>query len=217
MVFRRDKQGGDAFQRQISALRQQLGGSGEDADYEEDAPPNEGPNSDEAFTQNRYEPESQSYQRQGYQGDYGYEDDFTASIADAPVPTVPAPDSQVTVINHDTTWKGEVTSEGSMHILGRYEGIIRAREDVYILEEATVAAEVHAKNVVVSGRYDGEVICESRFEVLPSGRVQGAVRAPVLVVHDGAEINGSIQMTNLETPRQAPASLVRRREAAGGE
>jgi len=217
MVFRRDKQGGDAFQRQISALRQQLGGSGDEGDFEEDAPLEEGQYSDEPFAQSRYEAESQPYQRQEYQGEYSYEEDFSASIADAPVPAIPVADSQVTVINHDTTWKGEVSSEGSMHILGRYDGIIRAREDVYILDEATVAAEVHAKNVVVSGRYDGEVICESRFEVLPTGRVQGSVRAPVLIVHDGAEINGSIQMTNLETPRQAPTSLVRRREAAGGE
>lgn len=217
MVFRRDKQGGDAFQRQISALRQQLGGADEHAEYEDDQPQDDGGYGNDAYSATRYEPEEQTYQRQGYQADYAYEEIRDDASYESAVPAIPVPDSQVTVINHDTTWKGEVQSEGSMHILGRYDGVIRAKEDVYILDESTVAAEVHAKNVVVSGKYDGEVTCDGRFEVLPNGRVNGAVRAPVFVVHDGGQINGSIQMTSLETPRQAPTSLVRRREAAGGE
>ncbi len=210
MVFRRDKQGGDAFQRQISALRQQLG-SGPDEDEFDDR--------DQGAESAEYAPESYSpsgYEQDDYQADYGYGDAPGALEQYEPeAPAIPVADSQMTVVSHDTTWKGEVSSEGSMHVHGRYDGVIRAREDVFILEEATVSAEVHARNVVVAGRYDGDVTCESRFEVLPTGRVQGAVRAPVLIVHDGAEINGSIQMTNLETPRQAPTSLVHRREAAG--
>ncbi|MGD9714548.1 MAG: polymer-forming cytoskeletal protein [Thermomicrobiales bacterium] len=217
MVFRRDKQGGDAFQRQISALRQQLGSGPDDEGFEDaEATDENAPYAEQSYASGRYEQQDASYQRQEYQPDYAYEEETSISTFESQVPAIPAIDSQVTVINHDTTWKGEVSSEGSMHILGRYDGVIRAKEDVYILDEAMVSAEVHARNVVVSGRYDGEVTCDTRFEVLPTGRVNGSVRAPVLVVHDGAEINGSIQMTNLETPRQAPTSLVRRREASTG-
>ena len=57
--------------------------------------------------------------------------------------------------------------------------------------------------------------CRARFEVLPTGRVQGTVRAPVLVVHEGAEINGSVHMTDPGGERQEPTSLVHRREAMG--
>jgi cytoskeletal protein CcmA (bactofilin family) len=121
----------------------------------------------------------------------------------------------MTVVSHNTVWKGEIDSEESMHIHGRFDGVIRAQQDVFILEEATVAAEVTAQNVVIAGRYDGEVSCRARFEVLPTGRVQGTVRAPVLVVHEGAEINGSVHMTDPGGERQEPTSLVHRREAMG--
>ncbi len=214
MVFRRDHKGGEAFQRQISALRQQLGGESGDQEFDDgEQPPQE---SAYGYSPGNYEPEDQPY-RGGYRSDYPYEDQPAVESFESPVATVPVADAHMTVISNDTTWKGEVSSEGSMHIHGQYDGVIKAREDVYILEEAVVAAEVHARNVVVAGRYNGAVSCETRFEVLPSGRVQGSVRAPVLIVHDGAEINGSIQMTTSETVRPAPASLVSRRASASSE
>jgi cytoskeletal protein CcmA (bactofilin family) len=209
MVFRRDKQGGDAFQRQISALRQQLGGAPQDDEFEEEGPPGE-PGGYPA------EPYGEDERLYGFQPQYEEPESASAIEPYEPaLPAIPLADAQVTVVSHDTVWNGEIDSQGSMHIHGRLDGVIRAKDDVYILEEATVAAEVNARNVVISGRYEGAVTCESRFEVLPTGRVRGNVRAPVLVVHDGAEINGSIQMTNLESVRPAPTPLVQRREATG--
>ena len=72
MVFRRENKGGDAFQRQISALRQQLGGSAEDAEFEGD----EGAAEEESyissgFAPGGYESEEPSYRGGGYREDYG--------------------------------------------------------------------------------------------------------------------------------------------------
>jgi cytoskeletal protein CcmA (bactofilin family) len=220
MVFRRDNKGGDAFQRQISALRQQLGGSEQpEEEYDEGerqtaeqsgyAPP--------SYPDQVYEDEAGAYGRGSYAGDYDYTEE-PASAVDSyqpQTPAIPVAEPQMTVVSHNTVWKGEIDSEESMHIHGKFDGVIRAQQDVYILEEATVAAEVTAQNVVIAGRYNGEVSCRARFEVLPTGRVQGSVRAPVLVVHEGAEINGSVQMTDAGNDRQEPTSLVHRREAMG--
>ncbi len=221
MVFRRDNKGGDAFQRQISALRQQLGGGdprGDEFAGEEREIDDSQPYAQDAYSDPGYEREPAAYGRGSYGTEYAFAGDAPAVEAEGyepRLPAIPAADAQMTVVSHDTAWKGEVSSEGSMHIHGRFEGVIRAQEDVFILDEATVEAEVNARNVVIAGRYDGEVSCGVRFEVLPTGRVQGNVRAPVLVVHDGAEINGSIQMSDLEADRPAPTSLVHRREAMG--
>ncbi|MCC6945199.1 MAG: polymer-forming cytoskeletal protein [Thermomicrobiales bacterium] len=215
MVFRRDNKGGEAFQRQISALRQQLGGSAEDEMFEGDEGAiDEASYNNPGYSPGGYEPEDTSYRDSGYRAEYAYEEESAVDSYSVPASAIPAADASMTVVSNDTSWKGEVDSEGSMHIHGRYDGVIRAREDVFILEEAIVSAEVHARNVVIAGNYSGDVWCETRFEVLPSGRVQGAVRAPELVVHDGAVINGSIQMTDIEPAGSrpaAPASLVARR------
>lgn len=218
MVFRRDNKGGDAFQRQISALRQQLGGSEAPGEFDEDEmaeseSPSYAPSS---YSDPAYDGERERYSQDQYGLDYDQGSrEVTAEDYGSRAVSVPQADSQMTVVSHDTSWKGEIESAGSMHIHGRFEGVIRAEEDVYILEEAQVSAEVTARNVVIAGNYDGEVNCSARFEVLPTGRVKGSVRSPVLVVHDGAEINGSIQMTDLNAERPEPTSLVHRREAKG--
>jgi cytoskeletal protein CcmA (bactofilin family) len=223
MVFRRDNKGGDAFQRQISQLRQQLGGSGGDQaeeGYQEDDRPvaEQQGYAPTPYSDQGYEDEGSAYGRGSYAGEYDYVEESTSAVDtyQPQAPVIPTAEPQMTVVSHNTVWKGEIDSEESMHIHGKFDGVIRAQQDVYILEEATVAAEVTAQNVVIAGRYDGEVTCRTRFEVLPTGRVQGTVRAPVLVVHEGAEINGSIQMTDAGSERQEPTSLVHRREAMGG-
>jgi cytoskeletal protein CcmA (bactofilin family) len=215
MVFRRDNKGGDAFQKQISQLRQQLGGAGEDEDEFEDEPGRRQEFAPDAYTASRYQEEPQ-YSGVGDDLPYDSRTDVAPVGSYEPqLPAIPVADAQMTVVSQNTRWKGEITSEGSMHVHGQFEGVIRADEDVYILTEASVAAEIRARNVVIAGQYDGEVTCGARFEVLPTGRVTGAVKAPVLVVHDGAQINGSIQMTPTERERTEPTSLVHRRESAG--
>ncbi len=217
MVFRRDNKGGDAFQRQISALRQQIGGDQPEDEFEDEGQlPRSQDYAPASFDDPAYEEQGVQPGNPRYEPDYQYiEETIPATSYDPQLPAIPVADPQMTVVSHNTSWKGEIISEGSMHIHGKFEGVIRADQDVFILDEATVSAEVRAQNVVIAGQYDGEVSCGNRFEVLPSGRVQGSVRAPVLVVHDGAQINGSIQMTSSEKERPEPTSLVHRREAAG--
>ncbi len=202
MVFRKDTKV-DSFQRQISALRQQLGPDGEPA---LDPAPRQA------------EPE-----RGGYDG-YGsrearlapaypapVEDDFGPIDADDPVPFPPALDARTSVVAHDTAWKGDLQSDGSVHVHGRVEGSLTARADIFVAEEATVEATITAENVAVAGNVRGTIRCSGRFEVLPQGRVSGEVFAPVLVVHEGASVNAAVSMTAVE----APASI-RRRIARSG-
>jgi cytoskeletal protein CcmA (bactofilin family) len=205
VVFRKDTKV-DAFQRQISALRQQLG---PDADPAALAPATRQP-----------EPE-----RGGYDG-YGsrearlapapaypapVEDDFGPIDADDPIPFPPTLDARTSVVAHDTTWKGDLQSDGSVHVHGKVEGSLTARADVFVAEEATVEATIAAENVSVAGNVRGTIRCSGRFEVLPQGRVSGEVFAPVLVVHEGATVNASVSMTAAE----APASIRRRLARSG--
>lgn len=226
MVFRKDNKV-DAFQRQISALRQQLG-TGEDAE-EESQPAAEGRTPVE-----RPAP-TDSFQRPGGYGATfndaptgarGFGDFASAAPAsgegggivgspDPELPAVPVVDARTTVIAHDTTWKGDLDSQGTIHVHGRFEGAIRAGADVYIADDADVDANVIATNVVVAGLMKGSVRCSSRFEVLPSGRVSGDILAPTLVVHEGATLTGQFRMGAEESAESPPAAVVQRRAARG--
>lgn len=210
MVFRRDSKT-DSFQRQMSALRQQIGGD-EEAESRNQS-------------RERSYPSDRAAASESTSGAYGF-GNFATSVSESagdqqmtPVapelPAIPTVDAQTTVIAHDTTWKGEIQSNGSVHVHGRLEGAIHAQNDIYIAEDADVDATVTATNVVIGGLVKGTIRCESRFEVLPSGRVSGDIQAPTLVVHEGATLTGQVRMGTQETAEAKPTPVVQRRAARG--
>ncbi len=233
MVFRKESKV-DAFQRQISALRQQLGGAdeAEDEDRTEEravapyddaaAPVDEG-----RTTAN--DPSSAAAVGTAGRDDSGYgfgsfvaaparQSEAPAAAPFAPVaeaPAVPEPptDGAASVIAHDASWKGDFQSDGSLHVRGRVEGTLRARDSIFVAEEAVVDATMAAASVVIAGRVQGAIRCDDRFEVLPQGRVGGEVQSPTLVIHEGAVMNAQIRMGAPERAEQAPAPVVHRRSA----
>jgi cytoskeletal protein CcmA (bactofilin family) len=232
MVFRRDNKSGDAFQRQMSALRQQLGNEGEaEAPGAEQTSPagysgyNEPANSGSfSSALNSALARASSFNEGDIpQAPVQYEAPITGDIEpeDPALPEIPAVDAQTTVIAQDATWKGEITTDGTIHVYGRFEGSIKARQDVFIAADSQVDATINAGTVLVAGNLKGTIRGESRFEVLPTGRVNGDVLSPTLVVHEGAVIAGQIRMGGAEAPaanepQAAPAaSVIQRRPARG--
>lgn len=211
MVFRRDSKV-DAFQRQISALRQQLGGEhpGEFA-LESTTPSGAGyrdalPELRDITTGSTVLP---------------YADSFSAEpVSIAPVPLanidIPSIDTQTTVIAHTTAWKGTLEATGSLHVHGRVEGAIVAGDDVFIAEEAEVDASVSATRVIVAGSILGSIHCTERVEILSRGRVSGDIRSPILVVHEGAIVAGNLQMTSGKESKMSSSQHVSARVAHGG-
>jgi cytoskeletal protein CcmA (bactofilin family) len=201
VVVRKDSKV-DAFHRQISALRHQLGG--EQHDLALPAP----------------------VQRQTARTDNAYRSDFavlddldleparstresldTAVMAEPEfsLPAIPAADTLTSVIAHTTTWNGSLESSGSLHVHGRVDGSLTAHDDVYVAEEAEVDATITAANVTIAGNVRGTIHCAQRFEVLPRGRVAGDVNAPVVVIHEGAILVGAISMATRAESRGSMA------------
>ncbi len=214
MVFRKDR-GGDSFQRQISALRQQLGGDVDEVD--ESIVAESAGGVEEAYVSTRrYEPPVQQYDSNRYSYEQPVTEIVEATPSNEPAPPpIPVVDGQTTVISPNATWKGEIVAEGSMQILGKFEGDIKVRDELFILDNANVDGTIAAGTVVVSGRYNGTLNCNQRLEVLPSGRVRGEVFAPSLVVHNGAVINSKIRMTGSPDAEQPVPAAVHRRSHRG--
>ena len=134
------------------------------------------------------------------------------------VPSIPAVDPDTAIVARNTSWKGDISSEGSVHVLGVFEGSIKARETIFVAEGAQVDAALTAESVVVAGQTKGSIRSSNRFEVLPSGRVAGDIVAPTFVVHEGATIAGQLRMNPAEAlpePAPAPTPVVQRRSNRG--
>jgi cytoskeletal protein CcmA (bactofilin family) len=133
------------------------------------------------------------------------------------LPDIPAIDAQTSVIAHATSWNGTFDSSGSLHIHGKVEGALTARDDVFIAEEAEVDAVITATNVIVAGNVRGTIRCADRFEVLPRGRIIGDINAPVMVVHEGALIAGEVSMSSSGASLPSSSPPLSARAARGGD
>jgi cytoskeletal protein CcmA (bactofilin family) len=211
VVFRRDSKV-DAFQRQISALRHQLGGESDDA-------PN--PDRDHPLSLSREGPYLSEYPEFPSTGSdltsvsRGLTDSLDPRLADPAAPPIPAIDTHTSVIADSTAWSGDLESSGSLHIHGRVEGSLTARDTIFVAEEADVQAVIRAANVTVAGSVRGSVHCAERFEVLPRGKVSGDIHAPAIAIHDGALVAGEITMAPVSDSRVSLGPSVR--VARGGD
>ena len=226
MVFRRDNKV-DQFQNQMKSLRQQIGGAAADRPQEDDAPIPD--LEDERFPREAYAPppnpreqDAGGYSFGSFPAQTAPEQTPVAAPTAPEVPHIPASDSQVSVVATATVWKGELESEGSMHIYGRVEGALRAREDIGLAAGSEVNATVQARRVIAGGTVTGSIRAIDRFEALPQCQVNADVQAPVFVVHEGASISGQLKMGSGDggsgesrTDRSGSPAIIQRRARTG--
>ena len=104
--------------------------------------------------------------------------------------------SKVANIGKAISIRGDLTGNEDMVIEGQVEGKVDLpNNQLTVGANGNVKAEIHAKGVVIIGHVVGNVIGVERVEIQATGSVEGDVTAPKLVVAEGAQINGAIQMT----------------------
>ena len=110
--------------------------------------------------------------------------------------------------------KGELSGSEDLTIDGKVEGKISLNgQHVTIGPNGHVTAEIHAKSVIVGGQMKGNVIADDRVEIAATGSMLGDVRAPRVVLVDGARFKGSIDMDG-KGPATTTASTTSTRSTA---
>ncbi len=113
----------------------------------------------------------------------------------------------VAAIGSTIVFSGELTGDEDLEILGKVKGRIELpSHQLTVGEGGSVTAEIEAKSVLVIGEICGNVTATERVEIQANGIVQGDVRAPRLLILEGAVVNGSIEMTRADGPTRAKAS-----------
>lgn len=103
--------------------------------------------------------------------------------------------SKVASIGKSLHVKGELSGNEDLVIEGTVEGKITLTGfSVTIGQTGRVAAEIHAKSVVVGGQVKGNINADERVEVSATGAMVGDVRSPRVVLADGAKFKGSVDM-----------------------
>jgi cytoskeletal protein CcmA (bactofilin family) len=104
--------------------------------------------------------------------------------------------SKVANIGKAISIRGDLTGNEDMVIEGQVEGKVDLpNNQLTVGANGKVKAEIHAKGIVIVGEVIGNVVGLERIEIQATGRVEGDVTAPKLVVAEGAQLNGAIQMS----------------------
>ncbi len=99
-------------------------------------------------------------------------------------------DEKVTVIDAQADFEGKLKGKDAV-IQGRFRGEIALTGRLVIAEGAKVEAAVSADAVEAAGELKGDVQARS-FTLADKARIQGTIDAKVLVVREGAWLNGSV-------------------------
>jgi cytoskeletal protein CcmA (bactofilin family) len=114
----------------------------------------------------------------------------------APTPVVvPAPRATTCVIGAKTTVKGDVLGDEDVQVEGTVEGLVRISRDLKIGASGVVRATVEAASVVISGELVGDCKATTRVEIQATGRLTGNIRAPKIVIAEGAMFRGNSDMS----------------------
>jgi cytoskeletal protein CcmA (bactofilin family) len=105
-----------------------------------------------------------------------------------------APASGMTFIGANVTIEGTITGSEPVMIEGTIRGSIDLQSDLRVGTKARIDATVHARNVTVEGRLTGDISADERVELVASAAVEGNIKAPKIVVAEGAKFRGNVDM-----------------------
>ncbi len=92
----------------------------------------------------------------------------------------------------------------NLKISGKFEGELDTKGTLAIGEKADVKATMIKGDVItISGKVRGDIISNRRLELIPPAKVIGNIKAPILVINEGAMLKGKCQMP-IESEKDQP-------------
>src|SRR5206468_6083179 len=87
-----------------------------------------------------------------------------------------------TVLGPDASFKGEMSFEKGLRLMGKFEGKINTSGRLHIAKEAKMQADVEAGAIMVEGEVRGNLTASDRVELKQSARYEGDLLASKMVV-----------------------------------
>ncbi len=98
------------------------------------------------------------------------------------------------IIGEGIQVRGNLSGEGDLVVEGRIEGHISLQDHMIIETDGTVVADAEVQELTVNGKLSGNIDAADRVSISSSATVTGDIRAPRVIIEDGARFRGSIEM-----------------------
>jgi cytoskeletal protein CcmA (bactofilin family) len=122
----------------------------------------------------------------------------------------------ISFLGKGTEFDGKLTFRGTVRIDGHFKGEISCDGNVIVGEEAVVEADMHVSYIVITGEVRGNITADQRVDIRASAKVFGNIRAPSVVMDQGALFWGETQMHQTEQAGKAKSALIGSDEYASG-
>lgn len=106
-----------------------------------------------------------------------------------------------TIIGSEAYFQGTLTAKGSLRVDGRIDGSIVDAKTVTIGKTGKVKGDISCEICYTRGEVRGNVVALDHVEVLSGSRLDGDIRAPRIMLEEGAIFNGNCTM---DTSKGAP-------------
>jgi len=103
-------------------------------------------------------------------------------------------DEAVTVIGNATSISGRLEGDENLTVHGRVDGSINLSKLLTIENTGEVRAEVKVREAIILGVLEGNVEAEELVHITEQGRMVGDIKAPRVILVDGASFRGNIDM-----------------------
>lgn len=114
-------------------------------------------------------------------------------------------------IGEGTTFKGNLSFQGTVRVDGRLDGEIFTKDTLVVGKTAEIKADIHAGALAVGGTVQGNITAEKKIELHSGARLHGNISTPSLVIAEGVIFEGSCTMGKMREkpavtkPKEAPA------------
>ncbi|MGD8830905.1 MAG: polymer-forming cytoskeletal protein [Pseudomonadales bacterium] len=118
--------------------------------------------------------------------------------------TTPAVGSRETlsVIGKTLFVKGQIEAAEDMLVEGRLEGTVKHTADRLIIGvSGVVNADIDAKNLIIEGTVEGNIVGAESVVITDSADVRGNVYTARISIADGARFSGTVDMDISKSPK----------------
>lgn len=138
--------------------------------------------------------------------------------------STPTPPSGFSLFDSNVVVTGDIETAASVRLDGRMDGNIRRADVVVLGVGATMAGDIHAREVLIGGTLNGTVHASERVELQATAIVTGDLVTQSVLVHEGGVVNGRVLMrppegaaTQSGSSRLATAAPANASTAAGSD
>ena len=113
----------------------------------------------------------------------------------------------VAFVGHGVEFKGVIKYHGSVRIDGRLDGEVHAEGTLFLGEQAVITAKITAQSVISKGQITGNITAREKVQLLAPAVMDGAVFTPSLLIEEGVQFNGTLEMNKMSSQGKGHQAL----------